>query len=56
MKLNLILEQKYRQHTFQLIFLQAPRTESVGVFFFILFPKLITYLTPQIITPFDFDL
>lgn len=34
MKLNLILEQKYRQHTFQLIFLQAPRTESVGVFLF----------------------
>lgn len=34
-KLNLILEQNYRQHAFQLIFLQAPRTEGGGGFFFV---------------------
>lgn len=56
MKLNLILEQNYRQQAFQLIFLQAPRTEGFFFWFSFLFPKLITYLTPQIITPVDFDL
>lgn len=36
MKLNLILEQNYRQHAFQLIFLQAPRTEGLGFLVFVL--------------------
>lgn len=55
-KLNLILEQIYRQDEFQLIFLQAPRTEGWVFWFSFLFPKLITYLTPQIIIPDHFDL